>query len=86
MPMMILLRYSEQSALDFFTDVDDMYGVDDDGPQPMPHEEVAVPRVNFQLLPRNIQLLQTLINPLQVSQSYDIDVYEQTLAFIEHHA
>lgn len=40
---MILLRYSQQSALDFFTDVDDMYGVDDDGPQPMPHEEVAVP-------------------------------------------
>ena len=83
---MILLQYSQQSALDFFNDVDDMYGVDDDGPQPMPHEEVAVPRVNFQLSPRNTQLLQTLINPLQVSQSYGIDVYEQTLAFIEQHA
>ena len=83
---MILLQYSQQSALDFFTDVDDMYGVDDDGPQPMPHEEVAVPRVNFQLSSRNTQLLQTLINPLQDSQCYGIDVYEQTLAFIEQHA
>ena len=35
----------------FFEEVDDAYGIDEDGPEPTENGNVAIPRVNFQLSP-----------------------------------
>lgn len=62
---MILLQHSHLTALDFLNDIDDTYGIDEDGCQPTSDEVIIVPRVHFQLSPPNLHLLRSLINPLQ---------------------
>lgn len=80
---MILLRHTRKVAIDFFNNVNDSYGIDEDEPEPIQDGNIIVPRVNFTLSPHTMQHLQTLVDPLQASESYGIDLYEQTLAFIE---
>lgn len=81
----LLLQHSQLTAMDFFEEIDDSYGVDDEGPDPSDKEgSVAVPQLNFQLQPTDLQRLRNTINPLSPSDSYGIDLYEQTVEFIRH--
>ena len=82
---LIILRHSNKIANDFFEEVDDAYGIDEDGPEPTENGNVAIPRVNFQLSPLSTEQLHLLINPLQASESYGIDLYEQTVNFVNSH-
>ena len=80
---LLLLQHSDLTALDFFNDVDDMYGVDEDGPEPDDTDgTVSVPEVGFQLNVSDYQRLLSLVNPLAESPNHGIDLYEQTLHFI----
>ncbi|XP_019861672.1 PREDICTED: uncharacterized protein LOC109590193 [Amphimedon queenslandica] len=81
---LILMRHSDRVPSDFFDEVDELYGVDDEGPEPIGNEgNINIPRVNFQLSPENMESLHLLIDPCQVSDNYGIDLYEQTIAFIQ---
>uniref|UniRef100_A0A1X7VTM6 Integrase catalytic domain-containing protein n=1 Tax=Amphimedon queenslandica TaxID=400682 RepID=A0A1X7VTM6_AMPQE len=82
---MLLLRHTRRAAMDFFEEVDETYGIEEDQPGVPQEETVTIPRINFQLSPNDTLHLQQLIDPLQQSQNYGIDLYEQVVAFIEQH-
>lgn len=78
------MQHSDLTAIDFFNDVDDMYGMDPDGPEPIDTDgTVVVSNLPFQLNGRDLQTLQAIVNPLADSQNYGIDLYEQTVHFIQ---
>ena len=80
---LLILQHSQLTAMDFFDAVDDNYGVDNEGPEPYDEEGlVTVPQLNFQLHPTDSYQLCHAINPLSSSDSYGIDLYEQTVQFI----
>lgn len=83
--VMLLLRHTRRAAMDFFEEVDETYGIEEDQPGVPEEETVTIPRINFQLSPNDTLHLQQLIDPLQQSQNYGIDLYEQVVAFIEQH-
>lgn len=60
------------------------YGIDWDGPVPAIEDETAVnvPKVNCPLNNDDQTALTGLINPLNQSNSFGIDVYIQTVNFI----
>ena len=83
---MLLLQNSLLSALDFFDDVNKVYGVDADGP--IPTEDTAaiveVPQSSLRFSDQDMQTLKLTIDPCALSDNYGIDIYEQTLQFIEN--
>ena len=81
---LLLLQHSDITAIDFFDDVDDMYGVDRDDPEPIDTDgTVVVSNLSFQLAGGDLQRLRAIVNPLAGSHNYGIDLYEQTLHFIQ---
>ena len=81
----ILLRQSGQSGLDFFDNVDLSYGTDEQGLVAQDgddHEGVAVPDCGFSLSEEHFLELQQTVNPLQRSDNYGIELFEQTIGFI----
>ncbi len=81
---LLLLQHSQLTALDFFEDVDSAYGIDDEGPEPVDEEgTVVVPDLNFRLTPTNLRHLRDTVDPLSPSNNFGIDLYEQTVHFIE---
>lgn len=69
--------------MDFFDIVDEDYGVDNEGPEPYDEEgTVTVPRQDFKLQSTDLHQLLHAIDPLSSSDSYGIDLYEQTIQFI----
>ena len=79
----MLLQHSQLAALDYFKPGDDSYGVDDETADNEGH--VIVPRLTFQLQPLVLQQLQQTVDPLGHSNNYGIDLYEETLHFIDVH-
>lgn len=78
----LLLQHSNLIALDFFDDVDDSYGIDSTS---VSHEEngvVYVPEVAVQLSRENLSRLQQLVDPLESSEEYGIDLYEKVIQFL----
>ncbi len=68
---LLLLQHSQLTAFDFFDYVDDLYGVDRDGPEGNDEDgTVFVPQLNFQLTPENLQRLSVAIDPLSPSSNY----------------
>ena len=63
-----------------------MYGVDADGP--IPTEDTAatveVPQGSLRFSDQDMQTLKLTIDPCALSDNYGIDIYEQTLQFIEN--
>ena len=47
---------------------------------------VAVPVTNLPLSDEDYQQLQQLLDPLAESESYGIDLYRETLQFLQEHA
>ena len=83
---MMILQHSQLTALDFFDDVQDSYGIDNDGPEADPEDEdgtVSVPEVNINLSPADYRTLTSTIDPLAPSQDFGIDLYESVVQYIQ---
>ena len=81
---MLILRHSGLTALDFFGNVDESYGIDDDGPVPEIENTLSVPEIAYQLSSANLTLLQQSVDPLAPSNDYAIDLYEQVVQFLDN--
>ena len=78
----IQLRHSGQAGLDFFDEVDDSYGVEEQGfgvDSNEDYERVEVPQSGFLLRDDHFLRLQQAIDPLQPSNNYGIDIYLNAL-------
>ena len=80
---MLLLRHSGLAALNFFDNVDHTYGVDNDIPPDHDDEGIVVPRCSFTLTANQLQDLRELVDPLSPSSNFGIDLYEQTLNYLQ---
>ena len=76
------LRNSGLIAVDFFDDVDEDYGFDEDGLTSESDSGVEVPDVRFSLTVEHMGMLLDRIDPLAPSDSFVINLYRQTLQFI----
>ena len=61
--------------------MDDSYGIDVEGPIPLDEDDVVVPEVSFHLNGEDFVRLQQVVDPLDTSEDYGIDLYQQTLEF-----
>ena len=69
--------------MDFFTAVDEHYGVDDDGPEPdLEDSGVEVPQLSYQIGAHDLHRLKDTVDPLTVSDNFGIDLYHNALQFI----
>lgn len=77
-----VLRLHRQGlvAIDFLENVDDSYGISEEGLLPN-DAAVEVPRNTFQLREDHFQELARTINPLSDSSNYGIDLYLECLDF-----
>lgn len=67
----------------FFYSVDSSYGIDEQGLVTQDDDEgVEVPDCGFALSDEHFLELQQTVNPLQSSDNYGIELYEQTIGFI----
>lgn len=78
------LQHSGLAGLDFFEDVDELYGNDEQGlgVEDDDDEGVSVPECTFVLEDSHLVQLQQSVNPLQNSDNYGIDLYHNTLDFV----
>ena len=77
------LRSSGLTALDFFDNVSENYGVEEDGlTDETLSNSVSIPECSFHLDAEHQQQLQSQVNPLEDSENHGIELYEQTLQFI----
>ena len=79
------LYHSGLAALDFFNDVDDSYGIDEEEEISMPEEpgSVVIPESTIRLAPEHLELLQQRINPLAVCDDHAVGMYESTVQLLE---
>ena len=79
------LYHSGLAALDFFNDVDDSYGIDEEEEISMPEEpgSVVIPESTIRLAPEHLELLQQCINPLAVCDDHAVGMYESTVELLE---
>ncbi len=78
----LLLQHSGLAGLDFFEDVDDEYGVDVDAPPASEESQVVVPPLSVRITSQQLVDLKHRINPLESSDEFGIDLYEQTLHYL----
>ena len=73
---MLQLKNLQATAADFFDDVDDFYGIDENGPVPMEVEEDALVVPGSRFSPNNVQLQELARHdPLSVTDEHGIDTY-----------
>ena len=77
-----MLQRSGLTALDFFSRVDGDYGDEEEGIVVPEDADVEVPVVRFQLPQENHTELQAAVNPLQRSDNYGVDLYENIISFL----
>ena len=75
------LQQSGLAAVDFFASVDDSYGIEEEG-LASDDSGVEVPRIAFSLTDEHYEQLQQNVNPLAESSNFGIELYIQTLGFI----
>ncbi len=81
----ILLQNSNLQGLDFFQEVDDVYGIDLEGPVPtIDREHVEVPQTTLRFSDGDIADLKRTVDPCATSDDHGMDLYEQTLQFISN--
>ena len=76
------LRNSGLIALDFFDDVNEDYGLDEDGLTSESGGGVEVPDIRFTVTVQHMSMLLDQVDPLAASDSFGIDLYRQTLEFV----
>ena len=83
---LLLLQLSNIDAFDLQEEVDDYYGLDEDGPIPSVHvdggEGVHVPQSSLHLDHSQLATLRELVDPTGPSNNYGVDSYEQSLQYI----
>ena len=79
------LQNAGSTALDFFEEVLDTYGIEDTGNVSMDSDEqgVEVPPIDTQISEQQMGILRNLVNPLESSEEFGIDLFESTKAFME---
>ena len=77
------LRNSGLAALDFFNNVADDYGTDEDGIANPDNEGVEIPPSEVQLTEEQVNELQQIVNPLTDCDDMGVDLYLQTLEFVQ---
>ena len=81
----LLLQHSNLSALDFFENIDNNYGIDPDGPVSVDDTEddvITIPQTTLKFSEADYSFLQQNIDPNGPTDNYGIDLYEQTLSLI----
>lgn len=83
---LLLLQNSQLTALDFFDDVNEFYGIDSEGPVSIASDSsgIEIPESTISFSDRDIYFLKQTIDPCAPSDNYGIDLYEQTLQFISN--
>lgn len=78
------LRHAELVALDFFEEVSNSYGIDEDGALGDNETEgtVTIPRISFQLDQSQLHQLKQTINPLDHCPNYGINIYLNVVQFL----
>lgn len=82
---LLLLQNSQLSALDFFDDVDESYGIDPQGPVSVASDDrsgIEIPQNTLRFSERDIYVIKQTIDSCAPSDNYGIDLYEQTLQYI----
>ena len=78
--------YNTQGSLlwTFFDAVTDDYGQDSDGPISPSHDasNVEIPEVNLVLNSDNYSTLQRAVYPLQPSEDFEMDLYEEVIQLL----
>ena len=79
------LRNSGQVAVDFFDNADDLYGADFEE-DIIPHDDledgVMIPTNRINLTDEQVEDLKRSVDPLADSDDYGLDIYQQTLDFL----
>ena len=75
------LCHPGRSEVDFFDYVDSSYGTVEQG-LVAEDDSIQVPQCDFSLTEEHYIELQQVVNPLQSSDNYGIELYEQTVGFI----
>lgn len=79
------LQHSGLVAMDFFNNVNDTNGIDEEQVITSSNDNpgVTVPRIHFELTDEHMSNLQTRVNPLEESNNFGIDLYITSLEVIE---
>ena len=81
----LMLQRSGLVALDFFEMINENYGIDEAGfavTDGASSETVRVSRVEFELSEGNYSQLTASVDPLENSSNFGIDLYNQTLQYL----
>ena len=82
---LLLLKHSGLTAFDMFSDVNNTYGVDDESPIPSEdNSTIDVPESSYLISQRDYVRLIQAIDPLDSSNDYGINLYEQTVHFLNN--
>lgn len=83
---LLLLQNSQLSAMDFFEDVDETYGIDPQGPISVASDTsgIEIPQNTIRFSEQDIYILKQTIDPCAPSDNYGIDLYEHTLQYISN--
>jgi len=80
----LALRQSGLTALDFFESVSEDYGIDEAGfSSDNSAETVQISRIEFELPEEHYRHLTSIVNPTQNSEHFGIDLYQQTIRYID---
>lgn len=77
------LRHAGLVALDFFENVSNEYGIQEDGAAVDGSEGVHVPRNSIEISESQLDQLKQSFDPLEECQNYGIDIYLQVIGFLD---
>ena len=78
---MLRLQNSGLAAVDFFSQVPENYGIEEDGVSTF-DDAVEIPIVALTLSDTELATLRSLVNPLEHSDNFGINLYVKTLQFL----
>lgn len=76
------MHLSGTMALDFFDEVSDDYGVEQDGIAPDNEDGVSVPLIHIELSEEQKALLKETIDPLEACDDYGISLYSRAVQLL----
>ena len=79
------LQNNGSTALDFFKDFLDTYGIEDTGNVPLDGDEqgIKVPPINTQISEEQMRVLRNLVNPFDSSEEFGIDLFQSAKEFMQ---
>ena len=84
---LLLLQNSQLSAMDFFEDVEEAYGIDPQGPVSVASDDssgIEIPQSTLHFFEQDLHILKQTVDPCAPSDDYGIDLYERTLQYISN--